>query len=446
MRYWNKILKEWSYRVGAIKPKDEKHLYQLEKILTEQGWSYEAIEEIKNNLLLEVGDTSATTFYHEFITGAVVGGWNPGTINTGADLVPALKFCQASKDGYKPMSGGGDIKNYTNKSGVSWFSSTQIPNKKIVADAKNVGTRIVKELGKAAKPVRWTGPTNDKSDFGAADIAGTFGKGYGDVGVSLKYGAGQLKNLTLGTFTQALGLKKMTGQVFLQEYKSNFDALTKDWSDLVTKLFKEKTNDKNARDIFKKHIKSTWTGYQTQKISVEDVNTLTAAVGMGELTSKDKSNFRYFCRKLQYKFKPKWKEWQVKRSKHFNDIFGNYFEDKDTDIRMGLHELFKKQLSVGKVSLFYGAKAGNVFWFIPSEELYNKNMGPEDFISDYEIKESDAGYKFILDIGTQEIPAIGSITIEIRFKKGQMEGIADAASTYQLVAKDWSGIMGAFRR
>ena len=52
MRYWNKILKEWSYRVGAIKPKDEKHLYQLEKILTEQGWSYEAIEEIKNNLLL----------------------------------------------------------------------------------------------------------------------------------------------------------------------------------------------------------------------------------------------------------------------------------------------------------------------------------------------------------------------------------------------------------
>ena len=67
-------------------------------------------------------------------------------------------------------------------------------------------------------------------------------------------------------------------------------------------------------------------------------------------------------------------------------------------------------------------------------------------LSDYEIKESDAGYKFILDIGTQEIPAIGSITIEIRFKKGQMEGIADAASTYQLVAKDWSGIMGAFRR
>ena len=54
MRNWNKILKEWSYRVGAIKPKDEKHLYQLGKILTEQGWSYEAIEEIKNNLLNEM--------------------------------------------------------------------------------------------------------------------------------------------------------------------------------------------------------------------------------------------------------------------------------------------------------------------------------------------------------------------------------------------------------
>ena len=28
----NKILKEWSYRVGVIKPRDKKHVYQLEKI------------------------------------------------------------------------------------------------------------------------------------------------------------------------------------------------------------------------------------------------------------------------------------------------------------------------------------------------------------------------------------------------------------------------------
>ena len=39
----------------------------------------------------------------------------------------------------------------------------------------------------------WTGPTNDKSIYGAGDIGGKF-TGYGDVGVSLKKGKGQLKN------------------------------------------------------------------------------------------------------------------------------------------------------------------------------------------------------------------------------------------------------------
>tara|TARA_R110002020_G_scaffold10269_4_gene39557 strand:- start:842 stop:2182 length:1341 start_codon:yes stop_codon:yes gene_type:complete len=46
----NKILKEWSYRVGVIKPRDKKHVYQLEKILTEEGWSYEVIHGLIKNL------------------------------------------------------------------------------------------------------------------------------------------------------------------------------------------------------------------------------------------------------------------------------------------------------------------------------------------------------------------------------------------------------------
>ena len=50
MMNWNKILKEWSYRVGVIKSKDEKHLHQLTEILKEEGWSYNVIEELINNL------------------------------------------------------------------------------------------------------------------------------------------------------------------------------------------------------------------------------------------------------------------------------------------------------------------------------------------------------------------------------------------------------------
>jgi hypothetical protein len=45
-----KILKEWSYRVGVIKPKDKKHLHQLNNILQEEGWSRQVINELIQNL------------------------------------------------------------------------------------------------------------------------------------------------------------------------------------------------------------------------------------------------------------------------------------------------------------------------------------------------------------------------------------------------------------
>ena len=47
---WNKILKEWSYRVGVIKPNNSRHLYHLNKILEERGWPYEVIHEVIENL------------------------------------------------------------------------------------------------------------------------------------------------------------------------------------------------------------------------------------------------------------------------------------------------------------------------------------------------------------------------------------------------------------
>ena len=44
------ILTEWSYRVGAIDYKNEKHLYHLNEILIEKGWPYTIIEELIQNL------------------------------------------------------------------------------------------------------------------------------------------------------------------------------------------------------------------------------------------------------------------------------------------------------------------------------------------------------------------------------------------------------------
>ena len=44
------ILIEWTYRVGAINFKDEKHLYHLNKILEERGWSRRVIYDFIQNL------------------------------------------------------------------------------------------------------------------------------------------------------------------------------------------------------------------------------------------------------------------------------------------------------------------------------------------------------------------------------------------------------------
>ena len=397
------------------------------------------------NIVEKVGNTSATTFYHEVITGIIVGGG--GTkFDTGEDV---KKYFDDKKI-IAVNSGLSEIK----PKGQKWerfLSEASIPKAAVVSDAKATAQSIIKELGGKGKKMMWTGPTNDGSKYGAADIAGTF-PGYGDVGISLKMGPGQLKNLTLGTFTKALGVKELKASGFVKQYKSNFDGMTKDWAKLITKLFNSQAKDSNAKRIFKKHMKVTWDSYQKEKISQEELDILTDAVGLGKIVQKESKTktFKYFCRKMQYKFHPMWKEWQSARSRHFKNIFENYFGTQDNSIRLGLHNLFKKQLSVGDKSIFYAAKKGTTFWFIPSAELYNKKMKPEKFVADYELKESKAGYKFFLDVAHEDTIAtdgpIGTIIIEIRFAGGQMDGTPDVKSSYKLVQKDWSGLLGAFRR
>ena len=73
-------------------------------------------------------------------------------------------------------------------------------------------------------------------------------------------------------------------------------------------------------------------------------------------------------------------------------------------------------------------------------------MNPGKFIADYETKGSGSGYDFYLDVGTQDVGAVGTIKIIFRWKQGQMVGFPDTTSDYQLVTKDWSAILGAFRK
>ena len=85
---WDKILNELSYvvRDGSPDLTNEQHLIKLWDILKEHNWSVEARVELLNNLtnnkieepIVEAkGDTSdTTTFYHEVMTGILVGGGN----------------------------------------------------------------------------------------------------------------------------------------------------------------------------------------------------------------------------------------------------------------------------------------------------------------------------------------------------------------------------------
>tara|TARA_R100001163_G_scaffold25108_1_gene20668 strand:- start:395 stop:2365 length:1971 start_codon:yes stop_codon:yes gene_type:complete len=55
------ILKEWSYRVGVIKPNEEKHLFQLHRILVDEGWPLGVINEVIQSLTEAKADVVAPT-------------------------------------------------------------------------------------------------------------------------------------------------------------------------------------------------------------------------------------------------------------------------------------------------------------------------------------------------------------------------------------------------
>jgi len=451
---YDEIVREWAYRVPNGKPDltNAHHKDKLVEVMKELNYPLELLYDLPKKQLILEGDTSATTFYHEFITGAIVGGWSPGTITTGADLIPALKYCQATTNGTSLV--GDDINNsvYTNKSGKSFFDKSMKPKSKIVADAKSTAMYIIYNLGKCTGKCMWTGPTNDSSDYGAADIAGDFGSKYGKVGISLKYGVGQLKNLTIGTFIKTLGLGTMTGDSFVKNYTGSFDYMTKDWITLVTKLFNSKIygeNKQKAKNIFKKHSKTTWSAYQSEKITADEYDILIDALGWPVQKKKESKHktFKYFCRKLQEKYHgTKWSDWITVRVEGFKDIFGHFLKENEDKIYSGLHDLFKRQLSIGKTSMFYAANKGQTFWFIPSETLYDKTFDETEFTMDYHINTNKSDFEFVLQVGTVSAGVVGEITVVIRFAKGQMNGVPDAKSKYKLVAKDWSAILGAFRK
>ena len=75
----NKIVNEWAYRVdnGMPNPKNALHIVHLKESMQHLKIDEEVIDiminALNNDIISEAkGDTSATTFYHEVITGIIV--------------------------------------------------------------------------------------------------------------------------------------------------------------------------------------------------------------------------------------------------------------------------------------------------------------------------------------------------------------------------------------
>ena len=456
MKLIDEILTEWAYRVhdGMPNPKNPLHVVQLRESMNELNLPNKVIHKVINNLINEKKSKNElkiqkgqnpTTVYHEVLCALAMKS-SIGNINNGNDILKAIKD--------KKVTPGVPGKKFKiNKKDMGYLQdSTHEKMDALKTDAESIAKEIKTRIGKhIGSTVYWAGPSNDSTDYGASDMV-IKTKKHGWVGVSLKAGKGQLKNLTINTFFKALGIPFGDGQDakaathFLKNYKEHWDAMTKDWVTLVEKEFNKKTKDTEAREIFKDHIKTDWDSFQSEKMTQDEMDTLTDAVGMDKL---DKStNFKYFCHKMNNHFykRNNYPGWNKKRDGHFDNIFKDFGDEYEGEIQSGLSDLFARQMSVGKKNMFYAASAGKTIWFIPSEETFNKFFSPDDFIAQFRTEASGSGYDFFLDVGHIDEGAIGTIKVTFRFKQGQMTKFPDTTSDYDLYADDWSKLLGTFEK
>ncbi len=435
---FDKILTElcWRLEDGTPDLKNPKHLDELRTVLVRNGTNPEIIKSIIKNLtdgpeLNEGADTSATTLFHEVITGIYV--VDPSAkIETGADVLSYFK-----NGTIKAVNAGLSVVSIESLPQARYLNIDTIPKPKIISDAKSLASKLRSKFGQASL-VWWTGPTNDGSKFGAADIV--IDKKYG---VSLKYGPGQLKNLTVNSFAQTvLGSNPDVNimKEIMKTYSKDFDVMTKDWMALFVKEVGHSKN-KDAIKLAKKmqSLASTWTTYQKQKLTIKEIDLLVSAANIKGLnTSKtQKKGLRYLVKKL-FELR-KWPEWQKQRNVHFNKIFGGFFAGVEPDIKNGLGRLFKKQLSVQEYDLYYAAKGGSDFKYIPGEKAFDDLT--KDLQFSYVYKPSGSGYEFVLSIANAFGKALGSISIKFRWKDGQMNGTIITSSDAKWLVKDWTEII-----
>ena len=451
---------------------------------------------------LTEGSAEDTTFFHEVI--CAIACYNPtgaAAITRGADIrqyftdgtivakgpgagegkdinaneltkLPQFKFFD---DSTIPVAVGepASTKLKSKEASEDHFKDTGMEKRK--TDAIQLANAIVKRIGAPdRKPVYWVGPTNDSTDYGAADIA------YNGQGISLKYGGGQFKNLTVNQFARAaLGKGKETELLkeLHRDVPEKWDSMTTAWLNLIQKALdgwqvhkEEKDSTKvemtrrdaltAARDLFTKKKNKTigkWRTYQTEKMEPDEVQVfhdLLYISGKKSVYDKNDSKgakdrvktFRYVCRKIHDQgvsggnVRPAWKK---TRNDRFTDIFGTYFTSQDETIKKNLHTVFERQISVSEKPMLYAGKGGTDIRRVPSKAEFESAIFGIKF--SYEGKTTGAGYTFILN-AAQDVPGAKSIpimkiTIYFRWKGGgQMIGNPDTSSDSKMFVSDYTEV------
>jgi len=442
---------------------------------------------------LDEASSENTTFFHEVICAiACFNSTGAAAIKSGADIrqyftdgtivakgpgagegtditdITGHPFFKFVDDSTIPVAVGEPASTELNSKEASedYFKSSKMGKRK--DDAIAVAKAIVKRIGAPdKKPVYWTGPTNDSTDYGAADIA------YNGQGISLKFGAGQFKNLTVNQFARAALGAGSELKLLTELHKSvpeKWDKMTGMWMTLIEDTLNSKhwkgSDEKGntghkARAAFAKLARGVrgWDSYQKLKVGGADAKIFNRLLFKGkkaELKANRKESpkhpfdikradeFRYICRKI-YEDKGVSaairNAWRDVRNDQFTNIFGTYFSNEDETIKENLHTVFEKQISVGEKPMIYAAKAGTDIKRVPSKAEFENAIQNIDFT--YEGKTTGSGYTFILNAtqrGSVSVPIkIMEITIFFRWKSaGQMYGNPDTSSKSQMFITDYT--------
>ena len=209
------------------------------------------------------------------------------------------------------------------------------------------------------------------------------------------------------------------------------------------------------KKVWASHKKSNWSAYQSEKIDTKDGQDILDGFG-ADLSSTTierltgEKNFKVWCRKIVSNMKgDQWASWKKARKTRFKNIFGDFFDKNEDNIRENLVGLFERQMSLGDKSIFYAADKGGIWWFLPSQKLFEKQKKKlkDSLYLDWQIDDNKQGYTMILQIGLDGgSKYIADIKINVRFASGQMNSVPDAKSSYKLGDKKagWTAILGTF--